>query len=44
MLASEFTLYLESIILSTQPILIVGDFNLHVDVEGDADAGDFLDM
>ena len=41
---SDCTSYLESIILSTQPILIVGDFNLHVDVDGDADAGDFLDI
>ena len=41
---SEFTSYLESIILSTEPILIVGDFNLHVDVAGDAVAGDFLDI
>ena len=42
---SDFTSYLESIsILSTQPILIVGDFNLHVDVEGDEEAGDFLDI
>ncbi|CAH3179354.1 unnamed protein product [Porites evermanni] len=41
---SEFTSYLESIILSTEPILIVGAFNLHVDVAGDAVAGDFLDI
>ena len=43
-LFSKFTSYLESIILSTEPILIVGDFNLHVDAEGDAAAGDFLDI
>ena len=41
---SEFTSYLESIILSMEPILIVGDFNLHVDVAGDAVAGDFLNI
>ena len=29
---------------STEPILIVGDFNLHVDVVGDAVAGDFLNI
>ena len=41
---SEFTSYSESIILSMEPILIVGDFNLHVDVAGDAVAGDFLNI
>ena len=40
---SDFTSYLESIISSMQPILIVADFNLHVDINGDADAGDILD-
>ena len=31
----EFSAYLESIILSSEPLLITGDFNIHVDVVGD---------
>ena len=41
---NELTSYLESIILSTKPILISGNFNLHVDEDGDAVAGNFLDI
>ena len=40
---SEFTSYLESIILSAEPILIVGDFNLHVNEACNTAAVDFLD-
>ena len=40
---TEFTAYLESIILSVEPLLIVGDFNLHVDDPNDAVAVAFLD-
>ena len=40
---SEFTTYLESIILSAEPLLITGDFNLHVDNPDDAEATEFLD-
>ena len=40
---NEFTVYLESIILSVEPLLIVGDFNLHVDDPHDPIAADFLD-
>ena len=43
-LANSRPISLESIILSTEPILIVGDFNLHVDADGDAAAGDLLDI
>ena len=31
----EFSDYLESIILSSEPLLITGDFNIHVKVVGD---------
>ena len=31
----EFSAYLDSIILSSEPLLITGDFNIHVDVVGD---------
>ena len=40
----EFTEYLESILLSPEPLLIMGDMNIHVDVEDDADATKFLDL
>ena len=35
---SEFAEYLESIVLSSERLLIVGDMNIHVDVPDDADA------
>ena len=28
----EFSSYLESIVMSSEPLLIAGDFNIHVDV------------
>ena len=40
----EFSAYLESIILSSEPLLIAGDFNIHVDVVGDPDRVKFLDL
>ena len=40
---TEFTTYLESIILSVESLLIVGDFNLHVDDPDDAVFAAFLD-
>ena len=39
---AEFTTYLESIILSVEPLLIIGDFNLHVDDTDDAVSAAFL--
>ena len=35
---SEFSQYLESFVLCTEPILACGDFNIHVDVEDNPDA------
>ena len=40
----EFSKYLESIILSSEPLLITGDFNIHVDVIGHPDREKFLDL
>ena len=40
----EFSTFLESIILSAEPLLIVGDFNYHVDDPNNNDAAQFLDL
>jgi len=40
----EFSAYLEVIILSSEPLLITGDFNIHVDVVGDPVRAKFLDL
>ncbi|XP_022791543.1 uncharacterized protein LOC111330846 [Stylophora pistillata] len=40
----EFITYLESIIMSPEPLLITGDFNIHVDVHTDSDASRFQDL
>jgi len=40
----EFAEYLESIVLSSERLLIIGDMNIHVDVPDDADAIKFLDL
>ena len=41
---SEFSQYLESFVLCTEPILLCGDFNIHVDVEDKPDAESFVDL
>ena len=38
----EFADYLESIVLSTEPLLITGDMNTHMDVSDNADAVKFI--
>ena len=40
----ELTCYLEPIILSIQPLLIAGDFNIHVDNPNDGDIAKFTDL
>ena len=35
---ADFSNFLESIIMSSVPLLIAGDFNIHVDVPGNADS------
>ena len=41
---AEFTDYLETIILSAEPLFITGDFNIHVDDSNDENASHYLDM
>ena len=36
--------FLESVILSVEPLLIAGDFNIHVDDANDPDTAVFLDL
>ena len=36
--------YLESIVISPEPLLITGDFNIHVDELGDQDGVAFLEI
>ncbi len=40
----EFSQYMESTIITNEPILICGDFNLHIDVKDNPDALRFLDF
>ena len=40
----EFSAYPESLILSSEPLLITGDFNIHVDVVGDPVRAKFFDL
>lgn len=41
---TEFAHFLESIILSAEPLVIVGDFNIHVDDANDPEAAIFLNL
>ena len=41
---SEFAEYLESFILCTEPVLICGDFNIHIDNSADPDGEVFCDL
>lgn len=40
----EFSQYLETIIMSTDPLLIIGDFNIHVNSKLDNNSLKFLDL
>ena len=40
----EFSEYLESVILSNDPLCLTGDFNIHVDDHNDPAACRFLDL
>ena len=41
---TEFSNYLESILLSKEQLLITGDFNIHVDIVDDPDSLKLLDL
>ena len=41
---TEFSTYLETILLSKEPLVIAGDFNIHVDVPHDPDSVKLLDL
>ena len=40
----EFSVYLESVVMSPEPLLITGDLNIHVNVSRDPDASHFLEL
>ena len=40
----QFSNYMESVILSKEHLLVLGDFNIHLDVSDDADAVKFHDL
>ena len=44
MFLDKFPAYLESVVMSPEPLLITGDFNIHVNVLGDPDAARFLEL
>ena len=45
MFFDDFTVFLESIILSPEPLIITGDFNIHVNqTDVDSEAMEFLDI
>ena len=41
---AEFTVYVESILLSNEELLILGDFKIHIDVAGYSDANKLSDF
>ena len=41
---NEFSNYLESVVLSKENLLIIGDFNIHMDVPSDTKTNRFLDL
>jgi len=41
---TEFSIYLECILLSKEQLLITGDFNIHVDAVDDPDSLELLDL
>jgi len=44
MFIAEFAKFLESVVMTTEPLVLTGDFNIHVNIESDSDAVRFLDL
>ncbi|XP_048578893.1 uncharacterized protein LOC125560696 [Nematostella vectensis] len=44
MFISEFAEFLESVVMTTEPLVLTGDFNIHVNIDSDNDAARFLDL
>ncbi|CAB4021807.1 Hypothetical predicted protein, partial [Paramuricea clavata] len=44
MFITEFADFLESVVMTIEPLLIAGDFNIHVNKQLDKDCGSFLDL
>ena len=44
MFVTEFAKFLESVVMTTEPLLLAGDFNIHVNINTDNDAANFLDL
>ena len=41
---TEFSDYLESLVMSSEPLLILGDFNIHMDLHDDTDCRNMSDL
>ena len=41
---TEFSDYLESLVMSSEPLLILGDFNIHMDLPDDTDCRNMCDL
>ena len=41
---TEFSDYLESLVMSSEPLLILGDFNIHMDLPDDTDCRNMSDL
>lgn len=44
MFVTEFAEFLESVVMTTEPLVLAGDFNIHVNIKTDNDAAHFLDL
>jgi len=44
MFVREFAEFLESVVMTTEPLVLAGDFNIHVNIKTDNDAANFVDL
>ena len=44
MFVTEFAEFLESVVMTAEPLVLAGDFNIHVNIMTDNDAAQFLDL